>query len=78
MKLLRQQFLHLAAGVAGWAAFPAIAQDEAERASSAAGSAKNVLFQATGRGRSALLTTSLLPSLVSITSYLAERAALAK
>jgi hypothetical protein len=46
MKLLRQQFLHLPAGVAGSAAFPAIAQ---ERPSSAAGSSQTSLAETLAR-----------------------------
>jgi len=49
MKLLRRQFLHLAAGVAGAAAFPVIAQDKAERPSSAAGSGQTSLAETLAR-----------------------------
>ena len=49
MKLLRQQFLHLPAGVAGSAALPAIAQDKAERPSSAAGSGQTSLAETLAR-----------------------------
>jgi 2-methylcitrate dehydratase len=49
MKLLRRQFLHLAAGVAGAAAFPVIAQDKAERPISAAGSGQTPLAETLAR-----------------------------
>ena len=49
MKLLRQQFLHLPADVAGSAAFPAIAQDKAKRPSSAAGSGQTSLAETLAR-----------------------------
>jgi 2-methylcitrate dehydratase len=49
MKLLRRQFLHLTAGVAGAAAFPVIAQDKAERPTSAAGSGQTPLAETLAR-----------------------------
>jgi len=49
MKLLRRQFLHLAAGVAGAAAFPLIAQDKTGRYSTAAGNGQIPLAETLAR-----------------------------
>ncbi len=66
MKLLRRQFLHLAAGVAGAAAFPVIAQDGAERPSSAAGSGQTSLAETLARYAATLKYENLPEDVVRI------------
>ncbi len=66
MKLLRRQFLHLAAGVAGAAAFPVIAQDRAERPSSAAGSGQTSLAETLARYAATLKYENLPEDVVRI------------